>query len=130
MLVSAAIPAVLCGITEPIEFTFLFISPALFAVAAVLAALLSTTLYMFGVVGYQGGGLIDYITYNWMPMFKNHPKEVISHIVIGLIFMAIYFLVFYIAIKKFDIKTPGREESTGDEQNAESRAGGKKSEKI
>ncbi len=130
MLVSAAIPAVLCGITEPIEFTFLFISPALFAVAAVLAALLSTTLYMFGVVGYQGGGLIDYITYNWMPMFKNHPKEVISHIVIGLIFMAIYFLVFYIAIKKFDIKTPGREESTGDEQNAESRAGGKKSEKF
>jgi PTS system arbutin-like IIC component len=52
MLISAAIPAVLCGITEPIEFTFLFISPMLFAVGAVLAALLSTVLYMFGVVGY------------------------------------------------------------------------------
>ena len=109
MLISATIPAVLCGITEPIEFAFLFISPALFAVSAILAALLSTTLYMFGVVGYQGGGLIDYVTYNWMPMFQNHSKEVITHIVIGLIFMVIYFVVFYFAIKKFDIKTPGRE---------------------
>lgn len=111
MLISATIPAVLCGITEPIEFAFLFISPALFAVSALLAALLSTTLYMFGVVGYQGGGLIDYVTYNWMPMFKNHPREVITHIMIGLIFMVIYFVIFYLAIKKFDIKTPGREDA-------------------
>ena len=109
MLISATIPAVLCGITEPIEFAFLFISPALFAVSALLAALLSTTLYIFGVVGYQGGGLIDYVTYNWMPMFQNHSKEVVTHVVIGLIFMVIYFVVFYFAIKKFDIKTPGRE---------------------
>lgn len=109
MLISATIPAVLCGITEPIEFAFLFTSPALFAVSALLAALLSTTLYIFGVVGYQGGGLIDYVTYNWMPMFQNHSKEVVTHVVIGLIFMVIYFVVFYFAIKKFDIKTPGRE---------------------
>lgn len=109
MLISAAIPAVLCGITEPLEFTFLFISPALFAVSALLAALLSTVLYVFGVVGYQGGGLIDYVTYNWMPMLKNHSGEVITHIVIGLIFSVIYFFVFYWAIKKFNIPTPGRE---------------------
>lgn len=42
-------------------------------------------------------------------MFQNHSKEVVTHVVIGLIFMVIYFVVFYFAIKKFDIKTPGRE---------------------
>lgn len=109
MLISAVIPAVLCGITEPLEFMFLFISPALFAVSALLAAALSTTLYIFGVVGYQGAGLIDYITINWVPMFPNHPTEVITHIVIGLIFMVIYFVVFYAFIKHFNVPTPGRE---------------------
>ncbi len=112
MLISATIPAVLCGITEPIEFTFLFISPVLFAVGAVLAALLSMVLYMFGVVGYQGGGLIDYITYNWMPMLQNHAGEVVTHI--GLIFSVIYFVIFYWAIKRFNIMTPGREVDMGD----------------
>ena len=111
MLVSAVIPAVLCGITEPLEFMFLFISPALFAVSALLAAALSTTLYIFGVVGYQGAGLIDYVTVNWVPMFPNHSGEVITHIVIGLIFMVIYFVVFYAFIKRFNVPTPGREEA-------------------
>ena len=109
MLISAVIPAVLCGITEPLEFMFLFISPALFAVSALLAAALSTALYTFGVVGYQGAGLIDYITINWVPMFPNHPAEVITHIVIGLIFTVIYFVVFYAFIKRFNVPTPGRE---------------------
>jgi PTS system arbutin-like IIC component len=49
----------LVGITEPLEFTFLFISPLLFAVHAVLAASMSTVMYLFGVVGNMGGGLID-----------------------------------------------------------------------
>lgn len=115
MLISATIPAVLCGITEPIEFTFLFVSPVLFVVGAFLAALLSTVLYMFGVVGYQGGGLIDYITYNWMPMLKNHGGMVVTHIVIGLVFSVIYFLVFYYAIRRFHIMTPGREIDMGEE---------------
>ena len=130
MLISATIPAILCGITEPLEFTFLFISPPLFAVSALLAALLSTTLYMFGVVGYQGGGLIDYITYNWMPMFKNHPREVITHIVIGFIFVVIYFIIFYLAIKKFNIKTPGREEITNEESDIENDVSKKGDEKF
>lgn len=115
MLISAAIPAVLCGITEPIEFTFLFISPVLFVIGALLAALLSMVLYMFGVVGYQGGGLIDYVTYNWMPMLKNHTGTVVTHIVIGLIFAVIYFVVFYYAIRRFNIMTPGREINMGEE---------------
>lgn len=51
----------LVGITEPLEFTFLFISPLLFAVHAVLAASMSTVMYLFGVVGNMGGGLIDQV---------------------------------------------------------------------
>ena len=109
MLISAVIPAVLCGITEPLEFMFLFISPALFAVSAVLAAALSTTLYVLGVVGYQGAGLIDYVTVNWVPMFANHSGEVITHVVVGLVFMVVYFVVFSLFIKKFNVPTPGRE---------------------
>lgn len=121
VLIAATIPAVLCGITEPIEFSFLFVAPALYVVHCLLAGALSMVLYMFGVVGYQGGGLIDYITYNWMPMFDNHSAEVITHIIIGLIFFVIYFVIFYWAIKKFNIKTLGREdddESKGDAQLA------------
>lgn len=114
ILISATIPAVLCGITEPIEFSFLFISPLLFVISCLLAALLATTLYIFGVVGYQGGGLIDYITYNWMPMLDNHLGVVITHIIIGLIFFVIYFVVFYYLIRKFNIKTLGREKESTD----------------
>lgn len=122
MLISAVIPAVLCGITEPLEFMFLFISPALFAVSALLAAALSTTLYTFGVVGYQGAGLIDYITINWVPMFPNHPTEVITHIAIGLVFTMIYFAVFYTFIKHFNVPTPGRELAAATEDEPASNA--------
>ena len=55
MLIPVTLTAVLSGITEPLEFTFLFLSPPLFAVHAVLAATLAATLYTFGVVGDMGG---------------------------------------------------------------------------
>ena len=59
LLIPATLTAMLCGITEPIEFTFLFVAPLLYAVHAVLAATLSATLYFFGLSGNFGGGLID-----------------------------------------------------------------------
>lgn len=62
MLIPITITAMLTGVTEPVEFSFLFIAPLLFVAHALLGAILSVTLYTFGVVGYQGGGLIDYIT--------------------------------------------------------------------
>ncbi|HDD9938375.1 TPA: PTS transporter subunit EIIC [Escherichia coli] len=61
LLIPATLTAMLVGITEPLEFTFLFISPLLFAVHAVLAASMSTVMYLFGVVGNMGGGLIDQV---------------------------------------------------------------------
>lgn len=110
LLIPVVFTAVVSGITEPLEFTFLFIAPALFAVHACLAATMAATMYAFGVVGNMGGGLLDFLFLNWIPMFKNHSGTVITQIVIGLIFTAIYFFVFKFLIQKMDLKTPGRED--------------------
>ncbi|MDO2440985.1 alpha-glucoside-specific PTS transporter subunit IIBC [Enterobacter nematophilus] len=112
LLVPATLTAVLVGITEPLEFTFLFISPLLFAVHAVLAATMATVMYAFGVVGNMGGGLLDqFLPQNWIPMFHNHATTVFTQIVIGVCFTGIYFVVFKTLIERLNLKTPGREES-------------------
>ena len=72
LLIPATITAVLCGITEPIEFTFLFVAPLLYVVHAVLAATLSAALYFIGLSGNFGGGLIDCFVQNWIPLFRYH----------------------------------------------------------
>lgn len=72
LLIPATITAVLCGITEPIEFTFLFVVPLLYVVHAVLAATLSAALYFIGLSGNFGGGLIDCFVQNWIPLFRYH----------------------------------------------------------
>ena len=102
----------LVGITEPLEFTFLFISPLLFAVHAVLAATMATVMYTFGVVGNMGGGLLDqFLPQNWIPMFHNHASTVFTQIGIGVCFTGIYFVVFKTLIERLNLITPGREES-------------------
>ena len=112
LLVPATLTAVLVGITEPLEFTFLFISPLLFAIHAVLAATMATVMYIFGVVGNMGGGLLDqFLPQNWIPMFHNHASTVFTQIGIGLCFTALYFVVFRTLIERLNLKTPGREES-------------------
>lgn len=110
LLIPATLTAVFAGITEPLEFTFLFVAPVLFGVHSVLAALLAATSYGFGVVGDFGSGLIDWVAKNWLPLFKYHSGTYITQIVVGLIFTAIYFVVFRYLILKFDYKTPGRED--------------------
>ncbi|HBU6800034.1 TPA: PTS transporter subunit EIIC [Enterobacter hormaechei] len=112
LLVPATLTAVLVGITEPLEFTFLFISPLLFAIHAVLAATMATVMYTFGVVGNMEGGLLDqFLPQNWIPMFHNHASTVFTQIGIGLCFTALYFVVFRTLIERLSLKTPGREES-------------------
>ncbi|BBW24863.1 alpha-glucoside-specific PTS transporter subunit IIBC [Enterobacter bugandensis] len=112
LLVPATLTAVLVGITEPLEFTFLFISPLLFAVHAVLAATMATVMYAFGVVGNMGGGLLDqFLSQNWIPMFHNHASTVFTQIGIGVCFTGIYFVIFKTLIERLNLKTPGREES-------------------
>ncbi|MHA4940823.1 alpha-glucoside-specific PTS transporter subunit IIBC [Enterobacter hormaechei] len=112
LLIPATLTAVLVGITEPLEFTILFISPLLFAIHAVLAATMATVMYIFGVVGNMGGGLLDqFLPQNWIPMFHNHASTVFTQIGIGLCFTGIYFVVFRTLIERLNLKTPGREES-------------------
>lgn len=112
LLIPATLTAMLVGITEPLEFTFLFISPVLFVVHAFLAATMATVMYMFGVVGNMGGGLLDqFLPQNWIPMFHNHAPMMFTQIGIGLIFTGLYFVVFRLLILRFNLKTPGREEA-------------------
>ncbi|MBR2215694.1 MAG: PTS transporter subunit EIIC [Selenomonadaceae bacterium] len=108
LLIPATLTAVICGITEPLEFTFLFVAPLLYLVHALLAATLSATLYAFGLAGNFGGGLIDAFIQNWIPLFSYHSGTYIMQIVVGLCFTAIYFVVFRTLILKFDYATPGR----------------------
>ncbi len=110
LLIPVCLTAILIGITEPLEFTFLFLAPPLFAVHAVLAATMATTMYAFGLRGNMGGGLIDFLFQNWIPLWGNHHSTYIAQIIIGLCFTLIYFVVFRFLILRFDFKTPGREE--------------------
>ncbi|MBM6585016.1 alpha-glucoside-specific PTS transporter subunit IIBC [Pediococcus acidilactici] len=114
LLIPVTLTAVVVGITEPLEFTFLFISPPLFAVHAFLAATMAASMYAFGVVGDFGGGLIDFVAKDWIPLFANHKSMIFTQISIGLIFTVIYFVVFRALILKFNIATPGREKEDKD----------------
>ena len=108
LLIPATITAVLCGITEPIEFTFLFVAPLLYLLHALLSATLSATLYAIGLSGNFGGGLIDCFVQNWIPLFSYHYATYLMQIGVGLCFTAIYFFVFRWVILLKDYKTPGR----------------------
>lgn len=110
LIIPTALTAILAGITEPFEFTFLFLAPQLFAVHAVLAGLLGATLYALGVAGDVGSGLLTVITKFIVPMWANHSNAVLLVFGVGFVFSTIYFLIFRFAILKWDIKTPGREE--------------------
>ncbi|MFH8587057.1 PTS transporter subunit EIIC [Streptomyces celluloflavus] len=105
MMVSLALTSFVCGITEPIEFSFMFIAPVLYAVHAVLTAISMAVTWALGVHdGFTfSAGLIDY-GINWSLATK--PWMIIP---IGLVFAAIYYVVFRFAITKFNLATPGRE---------------------
>lgn len=114
LMIPAALTAMLTGITEPIEFTFLFIAPVLFFAHAVLCALINATMFAFGVSGAFGNALIAWISMNWIPLWSNHWQTYVTQVIIGLIFSGIWFGVFSYLIKKFDLKTPGREDNDED----------------
>lgn len=111
LLIPITLTAIVCGVTEPIEFTFLFIAPVLFVVHAFLAACLSTTINLFGIVGVFSGGLIEMSSLNFIPLMTTHWKEYLLLLVIGLVYTGIYFVVFRFLILKFNFKTPGREDT-------------------
>ncbi|MET8611942.1 MULTISPECIES: PTS transporter subunit EIIC [Streptomyces] len=105
MMVSLALTSFVTGVTEPIEFSFMFIAPLLYVVHAVLTAVSMAVTWGLGVHdGFNfSAGFIDYAL-NWHLATK--PWLIIP---IGLVFAVIYYVVFRFAILKFDLKTPGRE---------------------
>ncbi|MEU4084295.1 PTS transporter subunit EIIC [Streptomyces aureus] len=105
LMLSVALTSFVTGITEPIEYSFLFIAPLLYAVHAVLTGVSMAVSWGLGVHdGFSfSAGLIDYVI-NWNLATK--PWLIIP---IGLCFAAVYYAIFRFAITKFDLKTPGRE---------------------
>ena len=110
LLIPITLTSVVCGITEPIEFTFLFVAPVLYLVHSILAATLATVANMLGVVGWMTGGLIEISALNFIPLMANHWSTYLTLFGVGLVFMGIYFVIFRFLILKFDFKTPGRED--------------------
>ncbi|RKD29515.1 PTS sugar transporter subunit IIA [Thermohalobacter berrensis] len=106
MLIAAAGTAFLTGITEPIEFTFLFVAPALYLYHSILAGISFAVCYILDVhLGWAGGsGLIDYILVNVFPGTPNWWMN----IVLGAGFFVVYYFSFSYAITKWNLATPGR----------------------
>ncbi|MEV1077079.1 PTS transporter subunit EIIC [Streptomyces sp. NPDC050211] len=105
LMLSVALTSFVTGITEPIEYSFLFIAPLLYAVHAVLTGVSMAVTWGLGVHdGFSfSAGLIDYVI-NWN--LATRPWAIIP---IGLCFAVVYYVIFRFAITKFDLKTPGRE---------------------
>ncbi len=105
LMLSVALTSFVTGITEPIEYSFLFIAPLLYVVHAVLTGVSMAVTWALGVHdGFSfSAGLIDYII-NWN--LATRPWAIIP---IGLVFAVVYYVIFRFAITKFDLKTPGRE---------------------
>lgn len=108
LVLPATLTAIFAGITEPLEFTFLFLAPYLFVIHALLGATMVTIMNMFGVVGMMGSGLIEIAALNWIPLSSNHGGIYLIQAMIGLLFTAVYFVIFRWMIVKFDIPLPGR----------------------
>lgn len=111
LLISAALTSMLTGITEPIEFTFLFVAPALYGIHCVFAGAAYMLMHMFGVgVGMTfSGGLIDLFLFGILQ--GNAKTSWIWIVVVGIGYFIVYYLLFTFLIKKFNLKTPGREDT-------------------
>lgn len=110
ILVPAIIASVVCGVTEPLEFLFMFTHPGLFFLYAVLSSCLATTMNLFGIVGIFSGGLMEMAAFNFIPLMRMHADAYLLALGIGLAFSLIFFVSFRALILIYDLKTPGRED--------------------
>lgn len=111
ILFSAALTSFLTGITEPLEFSFLFVAPILYGIHCIFAGLSFMLMNMFGVrIGMTfSGGVIDYIMFGVLPGTEGFKTNWSMVIVVGLGFSVIYYFGFRFFIRKFNLATPGRE---------------------
>ncbi|MBQ9760739.1 MAG: PTS transporter subunit EIIC [Clostridia bacterium] len=109
LLLSAALTSMLTGITEPIEFTFLFVAPLMYVIHCVFAGLSYMLMHVFNVgVGMTfSGGLIDLTLFGILQ--GNEKTNWIRIVLVGLVYAVIYYFTFYFLITKLNYKTPGRE---------------------
>lgn len=120
IMISAALTSFLTGITEPLEFSFLFVAPLLFAIHTVFAGLSFMIMHMLDIkIGMTfSGGVIDFLLYGVLPG-RTAWWLVIP---VGLAFSVIYYFGFRFAIKKFNLMTPGREEEEDTDSQEEEKA--------
>lgn len=111
LLLSAALTAFLTGITEPLEFTFIFVALPMYAVHCVLAGLSFMLMHILNVgVGMTfSGGLIDLVLFGVMQ--GNDKTHWMWVVVVGAVYFVLYYIIFRFMISKFDYKTPGRDDA-------------------
>ena len=111
LLLSAALTAFLTGITEPLEFTFIFVALPMYAVHCVLAGLSFMLMHILNVgVGMTfSGGLIDLVLFGAMQ--GNAKTHWVWVVVVGAVYFVLYYIIFRFMISKFDYKTPGRDDA-------------------
>lgn len=110
LLLSATLACMFTGITEPLEFSFLFVAPALFAVQVVLAGSAYMIAHILNIaVGLTfSGGLLDFFLFGILQ--GNAKTSWMLVIPVGIVYFLLYYFIFSFLIKKFDFKTPGRED--------------------
>lgn len=110
LLISAALTSMLTGITEPLEFTFLFVAPVLYFIHCIFAGLAYMLMHVLNVgVGVTfSGGLIDMFLFGILQ--GNKKTSWIWIVIVGIFYFIIYYFLFSFLIRKFNYKTPGRED--------------------
>ncbi len=111
LLLSAAVTSMLTGITEPLEFTFLFVAPLLYVIHSIFAGLAYMLMHVFEVgVGMTfSGGLIDMFLFGILQ--GNDKTNWIWIVIVGIVYFIMYYFLFSFLIVKMDLKTPGRDDS-------------------
>ncbi|GAB54089.1 MULTISPECIES: PTS transporter subunit EIIC [Atlantibacter] len=110
ILFSAALTCFLTGITEPVEFTFIFVAPVLYVFNAIMAGLSYMCMYLLHahIAKSFSAGLIDYISFGILPSFNGYETNYLNAIIVGVPMGLIYYFTFRYVIRRFDVKTPGR----------------------
>lgn len=113
LMIAAGFASFFTGVTEPLEFSFMFVAPALYFVHAVLTGLsLAVAAFFHWTAGFGfSAGLVDFVLSFRLPL-ANQPYMLILQ---GLVFAALYYFLFKFLIAKFNLMTPGREEGEGEE---------------
>jgi len=117
ILFSAALTCFITGITEPVEFTFIFVSPLLYIFNAVSTGFAYMFMYLLDahLAKSFSAGLIDYITLGIIPSFNGFETNYLAAAIVGVPMAIMYYFVFRFVIRKFDVQTPGRTDEIKEE---------------